>query len=207
LDGEPAVWESFDPAATRDYGQGFRRELDLSGGWYDTVGNLYRYYAGRTLTVGTEGAPAPDLLAGTNRYTSAWWDPDGLTLSVVTNRLGVMTGLSAPKAGAPVDPEHDRVWDYSADNTVGLTIALTRPTGVVKGSFKAWFDYAATHTSKTISYEGVLTPEREDAGDDAAGRGFFLWADKSSYLSPLGKPVPYGFNWSYDFKILLAEPQ
>jgi len=117
-----------------------------------------------------------------------------------------MTGLSAPKAGTPV--KKGLGYDYaSPTNAVGLTVSLMRATGVFKGLFKAWFDYGATHTSKTISYEGVLTPEREDTEDGVAGRGYFLWADKSQYLNPQGKPVPYGFNWSYDFKILLAEPQ
>jgi hypothetical protein len=201
LDGGPFAWESLDPAATQVYGQGFGRELDLSGGWYDTVGNLYRYYAGLTLSVGTEGAPAPELLVGTNRHASAWWDPEGIALSVVTNRLGVMTGLSAPKAGTPVKKGLE--YDYeSATNAVGLTVSLTQASGVFKGSFKAWFDYAATHTPRTINYEGVLTPEREDAEDGVAGRGFFLWADKSQYPGPQGKPVPYSFNWSYDLLLL-----
>ncbi len=202
----PFLWESFNPQATvNPEAGGFSRSLVLTGGWYDTVGNLYAYYKNGTLSVGADGEPVPELLVGTNRYDSAWWSPDGLALAVVTNRLGVMTGLAAPKAGVPVDPDKDGEWDYGATNTVGLTIGLTRATGVFKGSFKAWFDYPKTHTSKTVDYEGVLTPEREDTGDGVAGRGFFLWADKSQSLNPQGKPVPYGFSWSYDLKILLSE--
>ncbi len=200
-----AVWENRSPQATQSYGSGFFRELDLTGGWYDTVGNLYMYYTGGTLSVGTDGAaPDPDLLVGTNRYTSVCWNPAGLGLTVATNRLGVMTGLAAPKVGVPVDPDKDRVWDYGSTNTVGLTVALTRATGVFKGSFKAWFDYGTTHTSKTIAYEGALTPERSDAPDGVAGRGFFLWADKASYPGPQGLPVSYAFNMSYDFLLLTA---
>ena len=59
-------------------------------------------------------------------------------------------------------------------------------------------------TSKSIAFEGILTPEREDASDGAAGRGFFLWADKAQSLNPQGKPVPYSFNGSYDFLLLTA---
>jgi hypothetical protein len=198
-----AVWENRSPQATQSYGSGFFRELDLTGGWYDTVGNLYMYYTGGTLSVGTDGAaPDPDLLVGTNRYTSVCWNPAGLGLTVVTNRLGVMTGLAAPKVGVPVDPDKDRVWDYGSTNTVGLTVALTRATGVFKGTFKAWFDYGTTHTTKAIAYEGALTPERSDAPDGVAGRGFFLWADKASYPGPQGLPVSYAFNMSYDFLLL-----
>jgi len=199
LGNVPLMWESRNPQATHVYGAGFSRYLRLTGGWYDTVGNLYAYYANRALTVGTdEGAPVPEMTVGTDRVSSAWWNPDGIALAVSTNRLGVMTGLAAPKAGVPVDSDKNGEWDYSATNTVGLTIGLTRATGVFKGSFKAWFDYESTHTSKTVAYEGVLTPEREDMADGIAGRGFFLWADKASYLNPQNRVVPYSFSWSYD---------
>jgi len=204
LDNVPFLWENRSSVATQVYGAGFSRYLDLTGGWYDKLGNLYGYYAGRTLSVATETAPVPELVVGTNRYDSVCWTPDGLVLKVATNAAGVMTGLSAPKAGTPVKVGGEWMYDTST-NTVGLTIGLTRATGVFKGSFKAWFDYATTHTSKTIVYEGVLTPERENKADGIAGRGFFLWADKGSYLSPLGKATPYSFSWSYDLRLLLSE--
>ncbi len=202
LDGLAFNWENRSPLATGDYGTGFSRTLGLTGGWYDKTGNLYDYYRGRDLLIGTDGTPVPEAIVGTNRYESAWWNPDGLTLTVVTNKLGILTGLSAPKAGLPVDPEKDRVWDYGAPNSVGLSVSLTRATGVFKGSFKAWFDYAATHTPKSIAFEGVLTPEREDTTDGIAGRGFFLWPDKSQYLNLQNKMTPYSFNWSYDLLLL-----
>ena len=207
LGGEPFVWESLNPAATQVYGAGFSREQGLSGGWYDTLGKLNSYYANRTLSVGVDGASVPELLAGTNRYASVWWNPDGIVLSVATNRSGDMTGIAAPKAGAPVRIGGSNVYNYtSAANTLGLTIALTRATGVFTGSFKAWFDYGTTHTYKAVSYEGALTPVRGNTEDGVAGRGFFLWADTSNYLVALRKPVPYGFNWSYDLKLMLSEP-
>jgi hypothetical protein len=90
-------------------------------------------------------------------------------ITATTNQYGVMTGLAAPV------------------------------TGVFKGSFRAWFDYGAVHTYRFISYEGVLTPEREDAFDGVAGRGFFLSGDKSSYRDAQNRVVSYPFNWSYDF--------
>jgi hypothetical protein len=94
------------------------------------------------------------------------------------------------------------IWNYDAENTAGLTIGFTRATGIFKGSFKAWFDYNATHTFRSILYEGVLTPDWEATNDFTEGSGFFLWADKSSYVNPLGRSVTYPFNWSYDFVIL-----
>jgi YD repeat-containing protein len=204
LDDVPCVWESRNPQATPDYrAGGFDRDLGLSGGWYDTVGNLNRYYLGRTLAVGTNaGAVAPEILVGVTRYPSVCWDPQGIVLTPVL-KAGVMTGLVAPAAGLPL--KLGNAYDYHATNTVGLTVSLTRATGLFKGSFKAWFDYATTHTSKSLAFEGVLTPESESKGASVEGRGFFLWPDKAQYLNPPAKPLLYPFNRSYDF-LLLATP-
>jgi hypothetical protein len=192
LDADSFVWENRNPKATDVYGDGFIRDIDIVGGWYDKIGNLYTHYMSETLTISTgDTVPAPETIVGTNRYASTWWDPDGLALSLVTNNLGVLTGIKAPAAGVPVNLGGN-VWDYSAPNTEGLTFGFTRATGVYKGSFKAWFDYSTTHTSKSITFEGVMTPERENMTDGIEGRGFYLWADKTP---------SYGFKWSSDFVI------
>jgi len=207
LGGAPLLWQSRNPQATGRYADmGFTRSLGLTGGWYDTLGNLYAYYAGLSLTVGTDdGAAAPVLTVGTNRYASAWWDPNGLTVAATTNAAGVMTGLAAPKAVLP--PKVNGGYDYDAvTNAVGLAISLKRATGVFSGSLTAWFDYAATHASRKLAFEGVLTPVREDASDGVVGRGYFLWADKSAYANASGWPVAYSFSESYDF-LLLAAPK
>ena len=198
---EPFVWESQNPRATGEYGAGFVRELDLVGGWYDTLGNLYGYYGNRPLTISTENRPAPEVLVGTNRYDAACWNPDGLSLTVVTNSAGVMTGLAAPLASVPV-----KQWDgsYHYDtltNATGLTIGVTRETGLFKGSFKAWFDYGTTHISKPIAYEGVLASGGDNNWDRIVGRGFFLWAETASAPLPIS---PFNFNGSYDLQILLS---
>ena len=193
LDEVLLTWENRNPQATPEYGGMFNRSLGLIGGWYDKVGNLNDYYKDRELTTGAgAGMTEPELTVGVNRYTSTSWNFSEIKLTSVLNSLGVMTGFAAPKAGLPVDPEKDNVWDYNAKNTVGLKVGLTRATGVFKGSFKAWFDYGKTHTYKSISYEGILIPERKNKNDGVAGRGFFLWPDSAP---------GYPFNWSYDFLI------
>jgi hypothetical protein len=196
LDGVPFHWENRNPQATSVYGEGFNRELSLVGGWYDKVGNLSAYYQGKVLSASADaGTSAPELIVGVNRYTSASWKFSDIALTPVL-KSGAMTGLAViPKAGLPVNLG-DNSWNYDAENTAALTIGLTRATGIFKGTFKTWFDYGtATHSSKSISYEGVLTPDWEATNDFVEGRGFFLWADKA--LNPQGKTYP--FNWSYDF--------
>lgn len=197
-------WSSKNPQATAVYGEGFVRWPYLAGGWYSKTNTLYAYYADYELwSDAASGAAAPEIAVGTNRYASIKWDPSAIKLTVVTNKQGVMTGLAAPKAGAPTDANGDHVWDYSAENTVGLKLGLTRATGLFKGTFKAWFDYPVNkHVSKTVSFEGTITPVREDPADGVAGRGFFLWPDKA--VPPLPKK-PYAFSWSYDWMILQAE--
>jgi len=205
LDAQPLLWSNQSPLATATYGDGFSREPKIAGGWYDKTGNLYAYYANKDLSVGMEpGADAPVLTVGTNRYESAWWSPDGLSLFAVTNTAGTLTGIKAPAAASPVYA--DGAWAYgNAENTVGLTFALTRATGIFSGSSKAWFDYAATHTSKPVAYQGVITPVREYMDDGVGGRGFFLWADKGQYQNAQNRTTSYSFNWSYDFVIETAD--
>jgi uncharacterized repeat protein (TIGR02543 family) len=185
------IWENRTPQPASVYTEHFKLTLGLVGGWYDKTANLYDYYRDMVLKTGAnEGATAPQLSVGVATYDASCWEFGDIGLSTVRNLSDEMTGLSAPAAGFPV--KIDNNWDYSADNCVGLKIGFTRATGIFKGSFKAWFDYNKTHTSKSISYEGALTPEREDNGDGIAGRGFFLWANPLS-----GHP----FNRSYDFLI------
>jgi uncharacterized repeat protein (TIGR02543 family) len=202
LDGGPFLWESLNPQATEDYGAGFTRYPALSGGRYGSLATLGSYYSSLDLTAGTAtNAAAPELAVGTNDVVSAWWNPDGVMIAPVL-KTGALAGLTAPAAGKPTDADGDGTWDYGATNSVGLKIALTPATGLFKGSFIACFDYSDKHVSKAVSFVGALTPVREDTDDGMEGRGYFLWADKSSYENAAGKTISYGFNGSYDFLLL-----
>jgi len=201
LDDVPFVWNNRNPLATA-YGDSSARGrgIGLVGGWYDKLGNLTHYYSNMTLTVCLGTNTPPEIVVGSERHDSVCWNPGGQGLTIVTNGLGRLTGVMAPKPGAPM--KVGGTWDYSADNVVGLTFGLTRATGIFKGSFNAWFDYGIVHTSKKILFEGVLTPEQAAAGGDIKGRGFYLWSDKSAYTNSLGRLVPYTYKTSYDFVVL-----
>jgi len=170
---DPIVWTSLNPKATGDYGVGFSRELGVTGGWYDKLGNIYEYYRNRALSMHADaGAQAVGLGAGANRAGLALWDADGVTLTIM---------------GQSVVPE----------STSGVKFSLAGRTGVFKGSFKSLPDDAAALLAKTVLFEGVLTPQREK--DGVEGRGYFLWTDRTGPTLPV---APYAFKWSYDVKIL-----
>jgi formylglycine-generating enzyme required for sulfatase activity len=240
LNGQALLWQNLNPLSTGDYDAGgFSRDLGLQGGVYNTLINLRSYYE-NGLSVG--GVNLPSLTAvtkftdvnelGTGKITWAETNliaaadgasPNGLALAI-TPATGTGTGLLAPRADTPVRNAETGEYDYTADttgdgvaNTSGLTLTFTRATGLFKGSFKTWYDYASAqdytlervtlmHAQKSILYEGALTPVRESG--DADGRGFFLWADTSAYdtgkVDKYGEPVmkAYSFNGSYDFLLL-----
>ncbi len=219
LDGVPFQWQSRNPQATARYGEGFARETAVTGGWYDKIGNLYDYYRNRTLTVGTgENATVPELTVRGKRSAATWWDPAGVTIAAVTNGAGVMTGLKVPEfwlmsASGASDDEDDEEDDEEEDEDAAvpsrsseMTIALVRSTGLFSGAFKVWFDSAAVPTSRSVKYQGVLTPVREDMADGRGGGGYFLWSDQGSYTTSRGSVASYGFSWSYDLRILLSAP-
>ena len=199
LEGVPFVWACRNPQATEMYGIGFARETGLTGGRYSKTGNLYDYYQNRDLAVGTDAdAPVPGITVGTDRELSDGWNPAGIALTALTNKFGMMTGLSAPRAGVPAKDEEGGYHYAAEENTLGLKLTLTRSTGIFKGSFKTWFDYPQQkHVSKNVLFQGALTPVREDSDDGIEGRGYFLWPDRS--VTPA-----YAFKWSYEF-LLLAE--
>jgi len=140
--------------------------------------------------------------------------PSGLALTL--NAAG--TAISAPKSPAPsklIDSETREFLGYNYDeleNPSGLTFTFAKATGLFKGSFNVYYDYVSaqdntkeengvtwTHVVKKVSFQGALTPVREDSSDGAEGGGFFLWADQGSYENAAGKTLSYPFNWSYDF--------
>ncbi|NLF18105.1 MAG: hypothetical protein GX595_12770 [Lentisphaerae bacterium] len=151
--------------------------------------------------------------------------PEGLTLAVTLSK-GIGTGLAAPKPDKPqrwaedgeVGYEYGDTNEDGEDNASALTLSFTRATGLFKGSFTLWYDYISAedwtredggvkqaHVSKKVSFEGILTPNRDEG--DAEGRGFFLWGDQSEYdtgkVNRDGEPImkAYKFNRSYDFWI------
>ena len=237
LDDAPFVWSSQNPQATAVYGEGLYCELGLSGVLYDKSGSLNDYYQDGLTVDGVGALPElaakckytygeedenGKIIKTTETAdvsaSAAEASPNGLVLAV--NAAG--TALSAPKADSPKKGSEPGEYDYGdtngdgESNPSGLTVSFAKATGIFKGSFSVYYDYVSAqddtkeengetwaHVAKKVSCEGVLTPS-----GDAAGRGFFLWADKGSYdsgkVDKNGDPVmtAYSFNRSYDFLLL-----
>ena len=153
--------------------------------------------------------------------------PNGLTLSVVP-ATGIGIGLSGPPVQTPskvsTDPDTgEPAYNYGdLANPSGLTItSFVRATGIFKGSFNVYYDYMSAeddttekqswaHVAKKASYEGVLTPVREDMSSRIEGSGFFLLPETALYdtgnADRSGADIwsSYIFTGSHDF--LLALP-
>ncbi len=197
LDGTPFAWWTLNPMATGTYGEGFTRELDLVGGSYSTIANLYDVYGDRVLSVDLDAdAEAPSLAFGAERVQPDLWSPTGVSLIYLV-KGGVLTGLTAPASAKPTDLDRDGIFEYDEYNPVGLTLALNRGTGIFKGSFNVWFNLPTNkRLSQKIQFEGVLNPTFDDEAAFCGDRGFFLWAE-SARLPSGGKD--YRYNLSYDF--------
>lgn len=229
LDGISFHWENKNNLSSAS-GTGFNRELGLVGGWYDKLIDLQAYYTDGLTTVG-DIPVLPVLNAtvritdfGENErkvttsekipFNAVCGNPGGLLLKVTAQ------ALCAPKAQVPIkaiDPDTKQFlgyYEYPVDNPTGLILNFTRATGLFKGAFNIYYDYISAddlttdperqtyaHIVKRASYEGVLTPVREDLSDGIGGRGFFCWPANSEYVNAQNRVVPYSYKESYDFII------
>ena len=238
--GYPIAWSSLNPQATEAYGDGFFRDLEMNGGFYNKLGSLSAYYQNGLTVAGVDGLPQMLVSVKMTDFDPeseavkppkiSWWEeataepssylPNGLLLSLTA----AGTGFSAPKSPAPkkmTDAQTgETFYNYEElANPAGLTFALTRATGVFKGSFNVYYDYLSaydntteretwTHLVKKMTYEGVLTPVLEDGWGIGAGNGFFLWKETGWYDTgkddKYGDPVykSYPFTWSYNLMLL-----
>ena len=223
------IWESNKPHVSGQYEEGFYYLPLLEGGLYNKQSSLRTYYSGK-LKAGVPGdfpsLPFKLKVTGSDPEDSeasdAGYSPDGLELTV--NDAG--TAISAPKSPAPkklLDDETGDFLGYNYDelvNPCGLTITFLKATGIFKGSFNVYYDFISaqndteyasettwSHVVKKVSFEGALTPMREDTSDGIEGRGFCLCAAKGWYNTDLednyGNAIikTYSYNESLDFLI------
>lgn len=168
------VWASRNPQATGIYGEGFIRLLQPEGGWYDKNASLRVLYGDLTSRLLT---PTLEVKGLAEPVAPQVLSDEGKVLVTVNAKD---TGYDAPKATKPAKDQSGS-WIYEGANDAALKFSLTKSTGVFKGSYLGWYDYAdakgkAQHVSKSYSFEGLAVQGAETL------EGFVLVSRTAAYV-------------------------
>ena len=213
------MWTSRNPQATGDSGEGFDREVNLVGAYYSKLDTLRKYY--ESVRLDLDGAPELDFTfketslneqgkkvttssTATAEAVDTLWQP-GLTATV--NEKGAIVVAKATK---PVQDKATKEWFYNGTNDGAMTLSFAQATGIFKGSYTFWYDYVSAydetkakdnetraHTSKKVSFEGILVQGEEPKMD-----GFYLWDATGEYEDPkTGKAKSYKYKQSFPVRM------
>ena len=213
------MWTSSNPQATGEYGEGVVRDVDFVGAYYDKLDTLRKYYESMRLEL--DGAPE---LGSTYKETSLnEYGKKVTTSSAVTAQAADTLGqpgltvtvnekgaIVVAKATKPVQDKSTKEWSYDGVNDGALTLSFTQATGIFKGSYTFWYDYVSAydetkaknnetraHTSKKVSFEGILVQGEEPKMD-----GFYLWDATGEYEDPkTGKAKSYKYKQSFPVRM------
>ena len=114
------------------------------------------------------------------------------------------------KATKPVQDKATKEWFYNGTNDGAMTLSFAQATGIFKGSYTFWYDYVSAydetkakdnetraHTSKKVSFEGILVQGEEPKMD-----GFYLWDATGEYEDPkTGKTKSYKYKQSFPVRM------
>ena len=197
--GTELVWNK-DGASSSYDGEGFSIVIRPTGGWYDTVLNLQRYYLDYALAIETEplvGLPQDMLPAGYVFTPSTL--PSGVAVEAQGNKLAVDAAQLVYEADSPTR------YDLLASvNPWATTLNFTRATGVVSGKFKIWGDDGTTQIkSGYYKHYGVLLMNRAAKSlldDNVWTAGFGLVGD-ASWLS-----IPFCIR-AYETHVETVDPE
>jgi hypothetical protein len=207
------IWISYNPIATDTYTAGFRRtDLDVVGGLYTTIANIKSYYDGLTVNADNSGLAY--------QYNTKDLTAEAYAAEATPNGVVVNADFTVGKADKVTTTKVDGVttYNYTTDsnadgsvNTSGLTLTLKSATGIFTGKYVTYFDYEnasgkSVHTSKTVSYQGIMVPVRsDDWAEYPEGRGYYLW-NRTHVETPSrttgGAEYKYKFNESWDFQLV-----
>lgn len=206
---------------------GFFNDLAAAGGFYDTVMNLQTFYRNRALSF-TDNTDFPgsalldrlpadnDGKDGTSGYLLL--DDDAM----LPFGANIVVGAQSLSVGArklvtnDLDRATHSMTDYieldESSNVAGLTLSLTRATGLFSGTFDLVYERenangAFVRRTRKVTHRGIYTPVRpgrtaEDSNEGLQGSGFYLIPDTGSYLDNTGRTKTYSFSWSFAFDLL-----
>ena len=212
-------WTSRNPQATEEYGEGFVRDVDLVGAYYDKLEKLRKYYEsvrlnlddapelGFTYKETSLNAQGKKVTTSSSATTSA---VDTLSQSGLTATVNEKGAIVVEKATKPLQDKATKEWSYDGANDGALTLSFTQATGIFKGSYTFWYDYVSAydetkakdnetraHTSKKVNFEGILVQGEEPKMD-----GFYLWDVTGEYEDEkTGKTKTYKYKQSYPVRL------
>lgn len=177
------VWKNDAVTATRWSDSGFALNLYPVGGWYDTVGNLQRWYVDYAFAADVPNAEdmfeelAETLPEGYQFVAEA--NPVGTTVTVNDNSLAVDKQVLVKDATKKLND-----WTNCV-NAANVTVAFKRATGIVSGTFDLWYEginaKGATEQANKLygklKHEGILLLSRADEGflaEEVFTTGYFL---------------------------------
>ena len=151
------AWNNDNGSLTYDGRQGWRKELDPVGGWYDKIVNLqsyYRDYAYQVKTMEITEFPKEVLPSG---YDFVAVGPDGVGVELSGN------GMAAPTRKLT---KTGKTYQWAeAVNPCNVKVKLARATGIVSGTLSLWSEKSGTKpVAKEITgfkHYGILTMDRD----------------------------------------------
>lgn len=155
VDSRTALEWNKDGADASYRGDSFSIEIRPTGGWYDTVANLQRYYLQSDFSLeyqGVDSLPTEMLPAG---YAfTAHSTPHGVGIRLEGDGL-VADSREFVKVGSYVDLEN-------SVNPWSATVSLNRANGLVRGTATVVSDGAEAQTmAGTVNHYGILLMNRD----------------------------------------------
>ena len=151
------VWNNDNGSLTHDGRQGWRKELEPVGGWYDKIVNLqsyYRDYAYRVRTMDKISEFPKEVLPSGYDFVAVGPNDVGVELSG--------NGLDAP-ARKLTKTGKTYMW-AEAVNPCNVKVKLARATGIVSGTLSLWSEKPGTKpVAKELTgfkHYGILTMDR-----------------------------------------------
>jgi len=194
-----ARWTSRNPCATDQYGLGFSRACDISGGWFDKAGDLYAYYKSDVFSLASDDdAYLPALHFGSRTDEPVYWNPSCVAIYPVFNEKAQMVGLATASGTLP------GLCSAEESEFANLSVLVNRASGVFKGSYNIGVqsEGAMAISKQRVAYEGVLTPVRSEGEESIAGRAFALLMTQGTMTNVTGRSRAYMTNHSLDLRLL-----
>lgn len=181
-------WVKTKSSTTSRNGSGFTISLAPTGGWYDKVVNLQRYYINGEFSIQAaetgDDLPAAALAKGFKFATES--TPQNQAVRFVGNTMAIDARKLVKNNTLGLYDFVDGVTTKSV-NPWNVTLKFTRATGLVTGTFSAW-----EWTYVTIN--GITFPTKQKEIKSLAHKGVLLFSRDDSPESPLaGNVLTAGF--------------